>query len=69
MDKITALIAQLHAALASEPAHLGVLYQVQGNLVDGQVSACSTRASIGRWLSAISASFVEIIPASRSGSS
>jgi len=36
MNKITAIIAQLHAAIVSEPDHLGVLYQVQGNLMDRQ---------------------------------
>lgn len=34
MNTITRMIKELHAALENND-HLGVLYQVQGNLVDG----------------------------------
>lgn len=54
MDKITALITQIHATLSSEPAHLGVLYQVQGNLVDGHgervFHACLNRSMAEQYL-------------------
>lgn len=36
MSKIPQIIKALHEALKSEPGHLAVLYQVQGNLADSE---------------------------------